>query len=73
MTFMVTAACVGCGACVATCPESAFRVDTAVSPSLVVLDRRCSDCGECAEVCPVDACRPAEADGAGDARRWVTA
>ncbi len=73
MTFRVTRGCVGCGACVATCPEAAFRFDTAVMPPLVVLDDRCTDCGECAEVCPVDACRPAGPDGAPGARRWVVA
>jgi electron transport complex protein RnfB len=59
--FTVTDGCVGCGACLATCPEAAFR---AVPPApgrapLVVLAARCTGCAECAEVCPVDACVPA--------------
>jgi Pyruvate/2-oxoacid:ferredoxin oxidoreductase delta subunit len=53
-SFAVTAACVGCGACLATCPERAIRVRRG-TPPLVVL-ASCSACGECAEVCPVDAC-----------------
>ncbi|MGH8903283.1 MAG: 4Fe-4S binding protein [Egibacteraceae bacterium] len=51
-TFEVTAACVGCGACLRTCPERAIRVRHG---RLVVLPT-CTACGECAEVCPVDAC-----------------
>lgn len=53
--FTVTADCVGCGACLATCPERAFRVVRGYPP-LVVLADVCTGCGECAEVCPVDAC-----------------
>lgn len=53
--FTVTADCVGCGACLATCPERAFRVVRA-TPPLVVLGDVCTGCGECAEVCPADAC-----------------
>jgi ferredoxin len=54
--FAVTADCVGCGACLRTCPEHAIRpAEPGAAVPLVVLDG-CSDCGECAEVCPVDAC-----------------
>ncbi len=52
-TFAVTSACVGCGACLRTCPEHAFRP---AGGRLLVLADRCTACGECAEVCPVDAC-----------------
>jgi Pyruvate/2-oxoacid:ferredoxin oxidoreductase delta subunit len=55
VTFTVTADCVGCGACLATCPEAAFRI-VAGRPPLVVLASRCTGCAECAEVCPVEAC-----------------
>ncbi len=55
-TFTVTPACVGCGACLRTCPERAIRPAPAGAPApLVVLDT-CTSCAECAEVCPVDAC-----------------
>lgn len=51
----VTMACVGCGACLATCPEAAVRVAPPGSgPPLYVLDS-CTACGECIEICPVDA------------------
>lgn len=55
-TFAVTDACVGCGACLRTCPAHAIRpaVRGAAAP-LVVLET-CTACGECAEVCPTDAC-----------------
>jgi len=58
--FTVTSGCVGCGACLATCPEAALRVvrEPAGSPPLVVLAERCTGCAECAEVCPVEACVP---------------
>ncbi len=49
---VVTAACVGCGACLGTCPERAIR---ATRRGLVVLGS-CTGCGECAEICPADAC-----------------
>lgn len=52
LTYTVTAECVGCGACLLTCPERAIRP---AGGQLVVLDV-CTGCGECAEVCPVDAC-----------------
>jgi Pyruvate/2-oxoacid:ferredoxin oxidoreductase delta subunit len=52
LTYTVTTDCVGCGACLLTCPEHAIRP---YGGRLVVLDT-CTGCGECAEVCPVDAC-----------------
>ena len=51
MTAVVTSECVGCGACLLTCPEHAIRPS---GPTLLVLSS-CTSCGECAEVCPVDA------------------
>lgn len=50
--FVVGSGCVGCGACLATCPEHAIRPGAAVP--LVILAARCSGCGECVEICPVD-------------------
>ena len=63
--FTVTDACVGCGACLATCPERALR---AVRPAqgrapLTVVAERCSGCAECLEVCPADACVPVSSGG----------
>ena len=54
LTYAVTSACVGCGACLRTCPERAMRPGD--GHPIVVLATGCSGCGECAEVCPVDAC-----------------
>jgi ferredoxin len=57
--FTVTSACVGCGACLRTCPVHAIRPAGRGAPApLVVLDH-CVGCAECGEVCPVDACVPA--------------
>lgn len=53
VTFAVTLRCVGCGACLSTCPEHAIR--PGADRPLVILRDRCSGCGECVEVCPVDA------------------
>ena len=47
----VVDACQGCGACLLTCPQHAFRP---VPGGLVVLPT-CDGCGECVEICPVDA------------------
>jgi NAD-dependent dihydropyrimidine dehydrogenase PreA subunit len=52
MTPVVTAGCLGCGACLLTCPEHAIRPRGSM---LVVLGDRCTRCGECVEVCPADA------------------
>jgi flavoprotein len=52
LTYTVTSECVGCGACLRTCPEHAIRP---AGGRLVVLST-CTGCGECAEICPVDAC-----------------
>jgi pyruvate formate lyase activating enzyme len=46
------AKCIGCGACVDVCPESAC----ALTPEGVVTDlQRCTSCGKCAEICPTKA------------------
>jgi electron transport complex protein RnfB len=44
--------CVGCGACLLTCPAHAIRPD---GGALVAIGDLCTGCGECVEVCPVDA------------------
>jgi electron transport complex protein RnfB len=54
--FMVTPACVGCGACLRTCPEHAIRPTAPGSPAPLLVLGFCSGCGECAEICPADAC-----------------
>ena len=51
MSYVVTAECTACGACLLTCPEHAI---VAGLPLQVRADR-CTSCGECVEVCPADA------------------
>jgi ferredoxin len=58
--FLATAACKGCGACLASCPERALRpapsgTANTGEPPLITLVDRCTGCGECMEVCPADA------------------
>ena len=50
-TYLFTAACTACGACLLTCPTAAI----APTVPLVLRADRCTDCGECVEVCPADA------------------
>ena len=54
--------CIGCGACVPTCPEEAITLD---DEALVVhLDEeRCEGCLDCIEICPVEAIAPLGEDG----------
>ena len=54
--FLATARCLGCGACLPTCPERALRPAASGEPApLVTLLDRCTGCGECMEICPADA------------------
>ena len=53
MAVKVSSACMGCQACISTCPhEALFMNDAGVCQ---VLPEKCVDCGECVEVCPVEA------------------
>jgi electron transport complex protein RnfB len=68
LTFQVVPGlCVGCGACLRTCPEHAVRPGPPQFPGdspgfpgaggrvpAIIVDR-CTGCSECMEVCPVDA------------------
>ncbi|MEA3559930.1 MAG: 4Fe-4S binding protein [Candidatus Thermoplasmatota archaeon] len=44
--------CIGCGACVETCPVQALSM---VDGKAEVDDGTCVDCGACVGVCPVQA------------------
>ncbi len=44
------ATCVGCGACIGTCPVEALEM---VEDKAVVNEATCIDCGACVDVCPV--------------------
>ena len=51
--FAVTSACIGCGTCVAACPQGAIELtDDGVAH---IAQEHCLHCGRCAEVCPVGA------------------
>lgn len=53
MAVKVSSACMGCQACITTCPhEALFMNDAGVCQ---VIPEKCVDCGECVEVCPVEA------------------
>lgn len=53
MAYIITDACINCGACEAECPVSAI---TPGDDKYVIDAETCIDCGACAAVCPVDAC-----------------
>jgi ferredoxin len=44
--------CIGCGACVDTCPCSALTI---VEDKCTVDEATCAECGACTDVCPVGA------------------
>ncbi|MFI3285010.1 MAG: 4Fe-4S binding protein [Erysipelotrichaceae bacterium] len=45
--------CIGCGACVGTCPVTALSMDAEGHASCD--ESVCIDCGACVSVCPVTA------------------
>lgn len=44
--------CIGCGACVDTCPVEALFMD---DEKAVCDEEKCVDCGACVDACPVEA------------------
>jgi electron transport complex protein RnfB len=52
VSYVVTADCTACGACLLTCPTHAIRP---YGNQLYAVRELCTGCGECVEVCPVDA------------------
>lgn len=44
--------CIGCGACVSTCPVSALAMQ---GDKAVCDENTCVDCGACVSTCPVEA------------------
>jgi ferredoxin len=55
VTVRITEACTACGACLATCPETALRP---APRRPFVDDAACTDCLACVEVCPAAAVEP---------------
>jgi pyruvate formate lyase activating enzyme len=45
--------CLGCGLCLATCPQDALQ--TTADGTREIIRQRCNGCGQCAEACPGDA------------------
>lgn len=59
MTYVISEACVSCGACADECPVECIASDE--EKGIYVIDEeKCIECGNCAEVCPVDAPRKKE-------------
>lgn len=57
MAYVITEACISCGACVPECPVDVITP----GDDIYVIDAEgCIDCGACAAVCPTDAPVPAE-------------
>lgn len=52
MAVKVSDECIGCGACVDSCPVSALQV---VDDKAQCDDAACAECGACVDACPVGA------------------
>ncbi len=52
MAYIISDACISCGACEPECPVNAI---TAGDDKYLINEATCIDCGACAGVCPVDA------------------
>jgi len=54
--------CLGCGACVAVCPEGALTLVDVEEDGLRPKGdpAKCAHCGECLKVCPLEAILPGE-------------
>ncbi|WP_372846962.1 ferredoxin family protein [Pontiella sp.] len=49
--------CIGCGACVATCPTDVLRMDAKTRKARIAYQEDCQICRLCQVYCPVDAIR----------------
>ena len=52
MAYKISEECIACGACEATCPNSAIEEGEGL---YVIEAEKCIDCGACADNCPVEA------------------
>ena len=57
MAYVISDACVMCGACAAGCPVEAISEGDG---KYVIDAEKCVDCGACASTCPVGAPQPEE-------------
>ncbi len=57
MAYVISDACVACGACADECPSEAISEG---EERYVIDPEKCVDCGSCVDVCPVEA--PQESD-----------
>jgi ferredoxin len=61
MAYMITEACINCGACEPECPNEAISAGEEI---YVIDSSKCTECvghfdeSQCASVCPVDCCVP---------------
>ena len=52
MAYVISDACISCGACEAQCPVEAISEGT---DKYTINADTCIDCGSCADACPTDA------------------
>lgn len=55
MAYVISDACIACGACASECPCSAISEGDG---KYVIDESLCVDCGACASACPVEAPQP---------------
>jgi len=53
MAKMITDECIGCTACVGTCPVNC--ITESKSPAFSIDEKACIDCDACVPACPVNA------------------
>lgn len=51
MAYLISDACISCGACESECPVSCITA----GDTYVIDEDTCIECGACADVCPVGA------------------